>query len=216
MIALQGVARLSLTSPARVISMASRALIEFELRVRTEGRPDEDEPNGDCLIEGCTELTNMLASDSFIEHRRLYGDNCALDVKFAVLINAVEARVDIKVLSLGAIASGINLKVYGKTSGFSEVIRLFEGASPKPGVVMSFAVAVDTHNYLDVCIEGSSEDNPVLGRKEKKPASRSWWKCSFGSDYHDMDKEVAELGEFAVVSVNVNWKSYRKKESLRE
>ncbi|PVH63095.1 hypothetical protein PAHAL_3G472500 [Panicum hallii] len=211
-----GVARLSLTSPARVISMASRALIEFELRVRTEGRPDEDEPNGDCLIEGCTELTNMLASDSFIEHRRLYGDNCALDVKFAVLINAVEARVDIKVLSLGAIASGINLKVYGKTSGFSEVIRLFEGASPKPGVVMSFAVAVDTHNYLDVCIEGSSEDNPVLGRKEKKPASRSWWKCSFGSDYHDMDKEVAELGEFAVVSVNVNWKSYRKKESLRE
>ncbi|PUZ67575.1 hypothetical protein GQ55_3G447000 [Panicum hallii var. hallii] len=215
MIALQGVARLSLTSPARVISMASRALIEFELRVRTEGRPDEDEPNGDCLIEGCTELTNMLASDSFIEHRRLYGDNCALDVKFAVLINAVEARVDIKVL-LGAIASGINLKVYAKTSGFSEVIRLFEGASPKPGVVMSFAVAVDTHNYLDVYIEGSSEDNPVLGQKEKKPASRSWWKCSFGSDYHDMDKEVAELGEFAVVSVNVNWKSYRKKESLRE
>ena len=58
----------------------SQALIKFELRVRTEGRPDEDEPKGDCLIEG---------SDSFIEHRRLYGDNCALDVKFAVLINAV-------------------------------------------------------------------------------------------------------------------------------
>ena len=36
----------------------------------------------------------------------------------------------------------------------------------------------------------------------KKPVSCSWWKCSFGSDYHDMDKEVAELGEFAVVSVN--------------
>ncbi|RLM99474.1 hypothetical protein C2845_PM06G32030 [Panicum miliaceum] len=171
-------------------------LIEFELRVRTEGRPDEDEPKGDCLIEGCT---NMLASDSFIEHRRLYGDNCALDAKFAVLINAVEARIDVEVLSLGAIASGMNLKVYAKTSGFSEVIRLFEGASPKPGVVMSFVVAVDTHNYLDVYIEGSSEDNPVLGRKEKKPASRSWWKCSV-----------------AVVSVNVNWKSYRKKESLRE
>jgi len=59
---------------------------------------------------------------------------------------------------------------------------------------MSFVVAVETHNYLHVNIEGSSEDNPVLGQKEKKPALCSWWKCSFGSDYHDMDKEVAELG----------------------
>uniref|UniRef100_K3ZCU8 DUF6598 domain-containing protein n=2 Tax=Setaria italica TaxID=4555 RepID=K3ZCU8_SETIT len=212
-----GMARLSLSSPARVILMVSRALIEFELRVRTEGRPDEDEPKGDCLIEGCTEFTNMLASDSFIEHQRLYGDNCALDVKFAVLINAVEARIDVEVLRLGAIASGINLNVYAKTSGFSEVIRLFQDAAPKPGVVMNFVVAVETHSYLDLYIEGSPGPgvNPVLGRKEKKPVSHSWWKCSFGSAYHGMDKEVAELGEFAVVSVNVNWKSYRKKESLR-
>ncbi|CAN6343465.1 unnamed protein product [Urochloa humidicola] len=207
-----GMARLSLRSPTRVISMvASRALMEFELYVRTEDRPD-DEPKGDCLIEGCTEFTSLHASQSYIEHRRLYGHNCALDVKFAVLINAVEARIDVEVLRLGAIASGVNLKVYAKTSGFREVIRLFEGAAPKPGDdVMCFVVAVETHNYLDLYIEGSPGDNPVVGQKEQ--ALRSRWKCSFGSGYHCMDEQVAELGDFGEVSVKVNWKSYRKRPS---
>jgi hypothetical protein len=190
--------------------MEARALIEFELCVRAEERP-EDEPKGDCLIEGCTEFTNLFASDSYIEHRCLYGNTCALDVKFAVLINAVEARIDIEVLRLGAIASSINLKVYAKTSGFKEVIRLFEDTAPKPGAVMSFVVAVETHNYLDLYIEGSSRDNPVLGQKEKQ-VLRSWWKCSFGSSYHCMDEEVAELGNFGELSVNINWMSYRKRE----
>ena len=207
---LHGMARLSLTSSARVISMVARALIEFELCVRTEERP-EDEPKGDCLIEGCTEFTNLFASDSYIEHRRLYGNTCALDVKFAVLINAVEARIDVEVPRLGAIASGINLKVYAKTSGFKEVIGLFEDAAPKPGAVMSFVVAVETHNYLDPYIEGSPRDNPVLGQKENQ-VLRSWWKCSFGSSYHCMDEEVAELGDFGELSVKINWKSYRKRE----
>ncbi|KAK8458224.1 hypothetical protein SEVIR_3G339820v4 [Setaria viridis] len=206
-----GVARLSLISPARVISMVARALIEFELYVLTEDRP-EDEPKDDCLIEGCTEFTNLHSSVSYIEHRRLYGNNCALDVKFAVLVNAVEARIDVEVLRLGDIASGINLKVYAKTSGFREVIRLFEDAAPKPGAVMSFVVAVETYNYLDLYIEGSPGNNPVLGQKEEQ-VSRSWWKCSFGSSYHCMEEEVAELGNFGEVSVKVNWKSYRKRES---
>ncbi|CAN6348167.1 unnamed protein product [Urochloa humidicola] len=201
-----GMARLSLRSPTRVISMVSQALIEFELCVQTEDRPD-DEPKGDCLIEGCTEFTNFLSSKSYIEHRRLYGNNCALDVKLAVLINAVEARIDVEVLRLGAIASGINLKVYAKTSGFREVIRLFEGAAPKPGDVMCFVVAVETHNYLDLYIEGSPGEN------QKEQALRSSWKCSFGSGYHCMDEQVAELGDFGEVSVKVNWKSYRKRQS---
>ncbi|CAL4898454.1 unnamed protein product [Urochloa decumbens] len=204
-----GMARLSLRSPIRVISMVSHALIEFELCVQTEDRPD-DEPKGDCLIEGCTEFTNFLASKSYIEHRRLYGYNCALDVKLAVLINAVEARIDVKVLRLGAIANGINLKVYAKTSGFREVIRLFEGAAPKPGDVMCFVVAVETYNYLDLYIEGSPGDNAVLEQKEQ---ARSSWKCSFGSGYHCSDEQVAELGNFGEVLVNVNWKSYRKRQS---
>ncbi|RLM75033.1 uncharacterized protein C2845_PM15G03680 [Panicum miliaceum] len=187
-----GMAHLSLTSPARVISMVARALIEFELCVRTEERP-EDEPKGDCLIEGCTEFTNLFSSDSYIEHRRLYGNNCALDVKFAVLINAVEARIDVEVLRLGAISSSINLKVYAKTSGFKEVIRLFEDAAPKPGTVMSFVAAVETKNYFDLYIEGSPGDNPVLGQKEKQ-VLHSWWKCRFGSSYHRLVEEVAELG----------------------
>lgn len=132
--------------------------------------------------------------------------------KFAVvLINAVEARIDVEVLRLGAIASSINLKVYAKTSGFKEVIQLFEDAAPKQGAVMSFVVAVETQNYLDLYIEGSPGDNHVLGQHEKQVLC-SWWKCSFGSSYHRMVEEVAELDNFGELSVKINWKSYRKRE----
>jgi hypothetical protein len=48
------------------------------------------------IIEGCTELYNM------------YGERCALDIKYMVLINAVEARVEVKVLRrLGAADGGV-------------------------------------------------------------------------------------------------------------
>ncbi|KAJ1265970.1 hypothetical protein BS78_08G115000 [Paspalum vaginatum] len=207
--AVPGMARLSLTSPARVISMVSRALIEFELYVQTE----DDEPRGDCLIEGCTEFTNMDFSHSFVEERRLYGPNCALDVKFAVLINAIEARIDVKILRLGAIAGGVNLKVFAKTSGFREVIRLFQGAAPEPGAVMSFVVGVEVYNYLDLYIEASPSptDSPIHGQKEKKPVPRSWWCCGYGSALHSVDEDVAELGEFAAVSIKIDWKTYYKR-----
>ncbi|RLN29401.1 hypothetical protein C2845_PM05G13890 [Panicum miliaceum] len=232
----RGMARLSLTGPARVISMTNRALIET---------------NGDdnLIIEECTQIENMFKSESFVEHRRLYGERCALDIKYMVVMNAVEAQVEVTVLHLGA------RPLLEKGLGWWTPVIVAEGrmetegggGSPvtsSPGSDKSWQPSprtppdgdgdewllvsdedadcenpVETHNYLDLYIEGSSEDNPVLGRKEKPAtvgASRSWWKCSFGSDYHDMDKQVAELGEFAVVSVNVNWKSYKKKESLRE
>ncbi|CAL4898425.1 unnamed protein product [Urochloa decumbens] len=149
-----GVARLSLISPTRVIEISSRALIEFELHA-----PNEDDTNGDDgpIIEGCTELYNMFESKSFIEHRRMYSERCALDIKYMVLINAVEARVEVKVVHLGAIIDGgVNMRLLAKTSGFSEVIRLFRGAAPKPGFMMNFAIAVERRSGFDLYIEGFS------------------------------------------------------------
>ncbi|CAN6343467.1 unnamed protein product [Urochloa humidicola] len=204
-----GVARLSLISPIRVIEMSSRALIEFELHALAE-----DDTNGDDgpIIEGCTELYNMFESKSFIEHRHMYSERCALDIKYMVLINAVEARVEVKVLRLGAIDGGVNMRLLAKASGFSEVIRLFRGPAPKPGDMMSFAIAVETHSGFDLYIEGFPRDKHTVGRK---PVPYSSWKCGFASSYHRTDEEVAELGEFASVSVKVTWKSYFKKTSRR-
>jgi len=202
---LQGVARLSLISPTRVIGFSFHALIEFELHASTE-----DEANGGDgpIIEGCTELYNMVESKSFIEHRRLYGERCALDIKFMVLMNAVEARVEVKVLRLGAIDGGVNLRLLAKTSGFSEVIRLFRGAAPKLGIMMSFAIAVKRHSGIDLYIEGFPGEDPTIGQKVVPTNAR--WKYSFVTSYHRTDEVVAELGEFASVSVKVTWKSYRK------
>ncbi|KAF8667514.1 hypothetical protein HU200_052709 [Digitaria exilis] len=197
-----GVARLSLASPARVISMSSRALIEFELHALSEDKTDNDD---DVIIEGCTELYNMHATKSFIRNQRLYGQRCALDIKYLVLINAVEARVDINVIRVPA--RGINLKLLAKTSGFSNVIRLFQGTVLEVGISASFAVAVGSRNFLDLCIEGSQRDDvsPV-----QKTQQYECWQCSFGSRYHGVEDLVAELGDFAAVSVKISWTSYEK------
>ncbi|CAL4891473.1 unnamed protein product [Urochloa decumbens] len=200
-----GVARLSLTGPARVISMMTRALIEFEIHARSE---DETTGDDDLIIEGCTQLENMFKSKSFIEQGRLYGERCALDIKYMVLINAVEARVEVTVLRLGsARPSSVNMKLYAKTSGFNEVIQLFRGTAPEPGVRMSFAVAVERHSGFDLYIEGSPKDDPILGQKLRP---YQWWECGFASGYHGTSEEVAELGELAAFSVKVTWRSYMK------
>nr|CAB3462428.1 unnamed protein product [Digitaria exilis] len=125
-----------------------------------------------------------------------------------VLMNAVEVRVEVKVLSVGAIAGGVHMKVHAKTSGFDEVIQLFRGAAPEPGSNMTFVVAVERHKNLDLYIKAAPGDDPFVGM-EKKPMSCSWQQYSFAPGYHGTDEREAELGEFALVSVKVTWKSYR-------
>lgn len=199
-------AQLSLMSPTRVISMPSYALIEFELHAQSE-----DKTNGDDgpIIEGCTELNNMYESRSFIEHQRLYGQKCALDIKYLILMNAVEAQVEVIVLRCAAVDDVVNMKVLAKTSGFSEVIRLFHGVAPKLGFMTSFVIAVERHNE-DLYIKGYQRDHPSAD--QKMPCA--WWQCSFASGYHGTDEEVADLGDFGAVSVKVTWRSHRKKGTL--
>nr|CAB3464971.1 unnamed protein product [Digitaria exilis] len=191
-----GVARLSLTGPARVISMTTRALIEFEIHAQNE---DETTGDDDLIIEGCTQLDKIFKSKSFIEHRRLYGERCALDIKYMVLVNAVEAKVEVTVLRLGSASPGsVNMKLYAKTSGFSEVIQLFRGTAPEPGDMMSFAVAVERHSGFDLYIEGSPRDDLMLDQKVRPYLC---WECGFASAYHGTSEEVALLGELAAFSV---------------
>jgi hypothetical protein len=63
-------------------------------------------------------------------------------------------------------------------------------------------------NFLDVSIEGFVIDDPVRGQKM---LPGSWWQCSFTSRYHGTVEAVAELRDFASVSVKVSWKCYEKK-----
>ncbi|KAJ1280622.1 hypothetical protein BS78_04G246600 [Paspalum vaginatum] len=193
-----GMARLSLTSPARGILISSHALFEFELCIRTED-PSEDEPKGDILIKGCTEIANMFGTESFVKTGRLCGEKCGLDVKFAVLNNAVQAIVDVEILS--APVCGLDLKLYAKTSGFSDVIRLFEGAT-EAGRRLSSVVAVGWRSHLDLCIKGSSADNDLL---QNLPYEQ--WTCRFYASYHETMGEEVALDDLTKISVNVSWKT---------
>lgn len=184
--------------------MSSRVLIEFELHAQSEDETDGDDVP---IIEGCTELYNMHESKSFIRHKRLYGERCALDIKYLVLMNAVEARIEVTVLSLGAIYRSVNMKLLAKTSGFSEVIRLFHGVAPKLGFMTSFVIAVERHSDFDLYIKVYPRNHPNVDQK-LVPCSR--WQCSFASGYRGTDEEVADLGDFGAVSVKVTWRSHRK------
>lgn len=183
----------------------SRVLIEFELHVL-----NEDEKGGDddlIVIEGCTELNityRYPAGESFIEHRRLYGDKCALDIKYAWLLHAVEARVSIEVLRVPS-DGGVDLKLHARTSGFSDIIRLFQGAALEVGFTRSFTVAVEMESSLDLYIEGSPGDHYALGLR---PQLRDSWRYSFSSKLHVTVESLAALGDFADISVKITWKSY--------
>nr|ABA99686.1 expressed protein [Oryza sativa Japonica Group] len=200
---LVGMACLPLTSPARGICITSRALFEFQLCIRTEDSPEaEDEPIGETLIERCTEFTNILRSASFTKTVRLYGEKCGLDVKFALLVNAVQATVDVEIIH--SPACGLNLKLYAKTSGFSDVIRLFRGVAQSGRRIRSL-VAVVRRSHLDLCIEGSPAD---IGLGEKLPCVR--WEHKFGAGFHRTADEVVKLGDFTTISVKVTWKAVDK------
>ncbi|XP_052138036.1 uncharacterized protein LOC127756705 isoform X1 [Oryza glaberrima] len=199
-----GMACLPLTSPARGICLTSHALFEFQLCIWTEDSPEaEDEPKGDTLIEGCTEFTNILRSTSFTQTVRLYGEKCGLDLKFALLVNAVQATVDVEIIH--SPPCGLNLKLYAKTSGFSDVIRLFQGAA-QSGHRISSVVAVVRCSHLDLCIEGSPAG---IGLGEKLPRVR--WEHRFGAGFHGIEDEVVKLGDFSTISVKVTWKAVGKR-----
>uniref|UniRef100_A0A0E0JBD6 DUF6598 domain-containing protein n=1 Tax=Oryza nivara TaxID=4536 RepID=A0A0E0JBD6_ORYNI len=176
-----GMACLPLTSPARDSPKA------------------EDEPKGGTLIEGCTEFTNILRSTSFTETVRLYGEKCGLGVKFLLLVNAVQATVDVEIIH--SRACGLNLKLYAKTSGFSDVLRLFRGVAQSSRKISS-VVAVVRRSHLDLCIEGSPAD---IDLGEKLPCTR--WEHRFGAGFHGTVEEVVKLGDFTTISVKVTWKA---------
>ncbi|KAF7063864.1 hypothetical protein CFC21_070337 [Triticum aestivum] len=204
-----GIAHLSLTSPARCIHMGSRVLFEFKLSVRTDDQP-EDGPKDDLLIEGCTEFTefmNMHKTRPFIETRRLYGEKCGLDMKFLVLWNAVQAKVDVEILH--APVNGLNLNLYAKTSGFRDVIRLFFAVT-ESGCRMSLVVGVMRYSYLILCIEGSPKDG---GFSQELPCCM--WEGRFGSGYHGTVHEVVYLHDSTKISVKVTWKAVKSLHDLK-
>ncbi|CAD6269713.1 unnamed protein product [Miscanthus lutarioriparius] len=144
--------------------MSTRALIEFELHAQSVKRRQ--------MVMMVQSLKDALyESRSFIEHQRLY----ALDIKYLVLMNAVDARVEVTVLRSAAIDDVVNMKLLAKTSGFSEVIRLFRGVAPKLGFMTSFVIAVERHSDFDLYIKGYPRVHPNADQK-LVPCSR--WQCT--------------------------------------
>ncbi|KAE8773116.1 hypothetical protein D1007_54788 [Hordeum vulgare] len=194
-----GMARLSLTSPARGIGIRSRVLFEFKLCICTEG-PPEDGPKGDLIIEGCTEFSNMYETKSSIQNRRLYGDKCSLDVKFAALVNAVQAFVDVKILR--APDCGLNLNIYAKTSGYDDVIRLYQGVA-EAGCKISSVVAVVIRSCVYLRIEGTPKDDGL----SQKLLPCGAWEDSFDTCYHGIVDKVVNLDEFTTILVKITWRT---------
>ena len=192
-------ARLTLCSPARGIGITSHVLFEFRLCVLTEV-PPENGHKDDLLIEGCAEFSNMMEIKSFVGNRRIYGEKCGLDVKFLLLTNAVQAFIDVEILR--APVCGLNLNIYVKTSGFSDVIRLYRGTT-EAGRRLSSVVAVERCSYLDLRIEGNPKDDG--GVFQKLPPSV--WDNSFAACYHGMVDKVVNLDKSTTISVKITWKT---------
>jgi hypothetical protein len=86
---------LRLIPPARGISATYNVMVEYSLKVKSNGS-DASEKD-DELIYGCFEVKQTPCSDIQLRNARLFSSLGPIDVRFAILRYAVEATIDIEV-----------------------------------------------------------------------------------------------------------------------
>jgi len=86
---------LRLIPPARGISATYNVMVEYSLKVKSNGS-DASEKD-DELIDGCFEVKRTPCSDIQLRNVRLFSSLGPIDVRFAILRYAVEATIDIEV-----------------------------------------------------------------------------------------------------------------------
>ncbi|EEE61100.1 hypothetical protein OsJ_15006 [Oryza sativa Japonica Group] len=105
--------------PKRGIDLSRAVLVEYDMRIKT-GERDENDLQ---LIDGVSCVNEILTSSNPVINR-IHGDYGAVDITRACLDYAFEATVDVVI---SEVQTGFNLCVGCFTSGLHEEIQLFDG-----------------------------------------------------------------------------------------
>uniref|UniRef100_A0ACD5T8S3 Uncharacterized protein n=1 Tax=Avena sativa TaxID=4498 RepID=A0ACD5T8S3_AVESA len=148
---------LPLISPVRGNSILDGVLLEYSLKVKSNG---SDKAEGDYeLVDGCIEYTDEMILRGHTLKSRLFGKLGPVDFHYAFLTEGIEATVDIKIA--GA-SPGWGLKtVTAFTSGFPNAIVLYDASIPSLAQStshISSVVAVRLGYELMIKFDITSED----------------------------------------------------------
>lgn len=141
-----------MTGPKRGIDLSETVLIEYDMRIKTGDRKEDDQQ----LIDGAS-LLDPLMSYSEPLTCRIHGNNSAVDVTDMYAHCAVDATVEVIV---SEVQCSFDLCVSCFTGGLHE-IRLFDGMIVGSRVLRRHVIAVKASGCLDLKFRvgpGSSEE----------------------------------------------------------
>lgn len=174
-----------MTGPKRGIDFSCAVLVEYDMRIKTGEREEDDLQ----LIDGATDLDHILTSHVPVRNR-IYGDCGAVDITQANLFYAFEATVEVVI---SEVQTSFDLCLSCFTSGLHEEIRLFDGAISESRDLRRYVIAVMEHECMDLKFKVG------LGSGCFAEHCRS-----FKATNHGCASEQIKI-EFASISVKVTW-----------
>ncbi|XP_048529056.1 uncharacterized protein LOC125508393 isoform X2 [Triticum urartu] len=180
---------IEMTGPKRGIAMNSPVLVEFDMRIKT-GEKEEDDLT---LIDGATDYCDLTIPSVSFTHR-IHGNCGAVDITLARVYNAVEATIDVLVLK---VQNGFNLSLssFVFVGGSDQEIPLFRGTTAESCGLRRYVIAVkmDTWMQLKFKVGQNGSKNDHLERS-----------CYFKANIHGCACQQIML-QHAALSVKVTW-----------
>jgi hypothetical protein len=174
-----------MTGPKRGIDLYETVLIEYDMRIKTGDREEDDQQ----LIDGASLMDPLLPYFEPLTCR-IHGNYSAVDMTEVYVHCAVDATVEVIV---SEVQSSFDLCVSCYTSGLDEEIRLFDGVIGESHVLRRHVIAVTVYGCLDL---------------KFKVGSGSYFSEEHCRSFKVMDDGYASQQiktEFASIFVKVTW-----------
>uniref|UniRef100_A0A0E0J4R4 RING-type domain-containing protein n=1 Tax=Oryza nivara TaxID=4536 RepID=A0A0E0J4R4_ORYNI len=182
---------IEMTGPKRGIALIPECLFEFDMRIKT-GEKEEDDLQ---LIDGMIELDEMRMPETPYT-TRINGDSSSVDLCLANVSNGVEATVEVVISELMVNGFDLSISCVVSSSRYeydeSKEFQIFGG---------SIGEACGLRRFVG-CLLGYCDAAEVEDQKGSNGVEHC---CSFSCKLHGCASEDVKLEEVASISVKVTW-----------
>ncbi|TVU33129.1 hypothetical protein EJB05_24914, partial [Eragrostis curvula] len=181
---------IQMTSPKRGINLSCAILIEYDMRIKSGDREEDDLQ----LIDGAAMINEMIVtSEPFT--KRIHGNYGAVDLNQMCLKNAVEATMEV---AISEVQCSFDLCISCFTSGLHDEIRLFDGVIGESRGLRRHVIAVQMDTYMDLKFK--------IGSGSYCSTEHC---CSFKATNHGCSSQTINI-ELASILVKVSWSTLRR------